>query len=134
MRQIAEPCQGLDGRYSSCTRAGGVEEDGDVGHEQAELPLDRGALVLTRAPNVREEEVPRVPLVEVEVGLEARARQPNGRHTRRLDKRAKDEEPAERKGTGNRAEKAERDVPRIEDKARSKIVVHHIQQSLGKHA
>ena len=49
-----------------------VEEDGDAREQQAELPLDGGALVLPRAPDVREEEVPLVPLGERELGPVAR--------------------------------------------------------------
>eukprot|EP00964_Phaeocystis_antarctica_P048764 scaffold28236_cov59-Phaeocystis_antarctica.AAC.3 len=41
-----------------------VEEDGCVRHEQGELPLDRGALVLAGAPDVAEEHVPLVALGE----------------------------------------------------------------------
>ena len=59
-----------------------IEEDGDAREQQAELPLDGGALVLPRAPDVREEEVPLVPLGKLELRPVTRRDEPECGHPR----------------------------------------------------
>ena len=59
-----------------------VEEDGDAREQQAELPLDGGALVLPRAPDVREEEVPLVPFRKLELRPVTRRDEPECGHPR----------------------------------------------------
>ena len=59
-----------------------IEEDGDAREQQAELPLDGGALVLPRAPDVREEEVPLVPFRKLELRPVTRRDEPECGHPR----------------------------------------------------
>jgi hypothetical protein len=59
-----------------------VEEDGHAREQQAELPLDRGALVLPRAPDVREEEVPLVPFGKLKLRPVTRRDEPECGHPR----------------------------------------------------
>eukprot|EP00964_Phaeocystis_antarctica_P085764 scaffold54234_cov60-Phaeocystis_antarctica.AAC.4 len=62
-----------------------VEENGGVGQQQAELSLDRGTLILPRAPDVAEEEVPAVALLQRNVGDRLGRDRPDQRLARLLD-------------------------------------------------
>merc|ERR1719272_2405336 len=83
-----------------------VEEDGDAGEQQAELPLEGGALVLPCAPDVREEEVPLVVRGERELRPLARREEAEGGHPRGVD----DGLDGEHDGEGHRAEDADKEA------------------------
>mmetsp|Transcript_8680 Transcript_8680/g.20499 ORF Transcript_8680/g.20499 Transcript_8680/m.20499 type:complete len:440 (+) Transcript_8680:1107-2426(+) len=83
-----------------------VEEDRRTRQQQAELPLDRGALVLAGAPDVREEEVPLVVRGERELRPLARREEAEGGHPRGVD----DGLDGEHDGEGHRAEDADEEA------------------------
>ena len=57
-----------------------IEEDGDAGDEELELPLDGGNLVLPARPHVREKDVESLSLSQRELGHATSALEANGRH------------------------------------------------------
>eukprot|EP00964_Phaeocystis_antarctica_P031903 scaffold18046_cov63-Phaeocystis_antarctica.AAC.3 len=111
-----------------------VEEDGGVRQQHLELPLDGGALVLPRPPDVGEEQVPAVALLQRQVGHLLGGDRPDQRLARLSDELVERDEGRQCQRAHDRRDHADGEEPGIEDVALTQVDGEHGVHCLGQQA